>query len=65
MHYNLQLMPHYCEDVKMDKPYKNWDDNIKNNNLKYESLVLEKLNVTLVDYDYCGEMPPHLLPLSP
>jgi hypothetical protein len=58
VHYNLQLLPHYCEESKMDKAYNTWDNNPKEDNLEDGSLVLEQLESAIFNDDDCGEIPP-------
>jgi hypothetical protein len=51
VHYNLRLLSHYCEESKMDKTYKTWDNNPKEDNLEDGVLVLEQLENAFIDDD--------------
>jgi hypothetical protein len=68
VHYNLQLLSRYCEEAKMDKNLKHWDNNPEENNLEDGVLLLEQLeNALLDDDDDHDEMPPpstSMVPMS-
>jgi hypothetical protein len=58
VHYNLRVLSHYCEEAKMDKSLKCWDNNPKKDNLEDGVLFLEQLENALMDDDDHVEMPP-------
>jgi hypothetical protein len=61
VHYNLRLLSHYCEEAKMDKNLKHWDNNPKEHNLEDGVFLLEQLENALLDDDDRVELRPHLL----
>jgi hypothetical protein len=67
VHYNLRLLSHYCEEAKMDKNLKRWDNNPEEDNLEDGVLLLEQLENALLDDDDHVEMPPpstSMVPMS-
>jgi hypothetical protein len=51
VHYNLRLLSHYCEEAKMNKILKSWDNNPEEDNLEDEVLFFEQLENALMDDD--------------
>jgi hypothetical protein len=59
VHYNLRLLSHYCEEAKMNKNLKCWDNNPEEDNLEDGVLLLEQLeNALLNDDDHVELQPP-------
>ena len=48
VHYNLRLLPHYCEDAKSNKDLLIWDKNPEEPNLEDGVLRLEQLEDALI-----------------
>jgi hypothetical protein len=58
VHYNLQLLSHYCEEAKEDINLKRWDNHPEEDNLEDGVMLLEKLENALFDDDDHAKMPP-------
>jgi hypothetical protein len=58
VHYNLQLLSHYCEEAKEDKNLKHWDNYPEEDNLEDGVMLLEQLENALFDDDDHAERPP-------
>jgi hypothetical protein len=57
VHYNVRFLSHYCEEAKMDRKLKCWDNNPEEDNLEDGVLFLEKLENSLLDDDDHVKMP--------
>jgi hypothetical protein len=49
VHYNLQLLFHYCEEAKEDTNLKRWDNHPKEDNLEDGVMLLEQLEKENID----------------
>ena len=48
VHYNLMLLPHYCDATKNDRTYLTWDNNPEEDDLEDGVITLECLEVELL-----------------
>jgi len=65
VHYNLWLLPHCCEEAKMDKSYNIWDNYREEDYLADGALDLENLETAPFDDDDCIETHPPISIFSP
>ena len=48
VHYNLRLLPHYCEVVKNDITFLTWDNSLEEANVEDGAIALEQLEAELL-----------------